>query len=94
MAYPKTVMIGRSGNNDICLGDSDETISRRHAEIVIARSGAILLTDCSSTCGTHVRSGSSWRAIKQEVVERRQEILLGNANTIMTVDEVLRMGGY
>ncbi len=86
----EVISIGRSSVNDVCMGDSDETISRRHAELVIGNSGDILLTDCNSTCGTYVLVGSNWEAVSQQLVGYSDELRLGN-NTVMTVDNILRM---
>lgn len=90
MSYPKTISIGRSSANDICLGDSDSSVSRRHAEIVIAKSGELLLTDCASTCGTHLRSGSGWKAVRQHAVVREDEVCFGEGDTVWRIGDLIR----
>lgn len=73
----RSVFIGRSRRNDIHL--THRSVSRRHAELTMADDGRIYITDCASRFGTHVRSRTGWREIRQEFVE---------------IDHILRLGDY
>ena len=86
----QVISIGRSSVNDIHMSDQDDTISRRHAELVVGPSGDMLLTDCNSTCGTYVLINGQWEAVKQHVVRHSDELRLGK-NTVLTVSDILRM---
>ena len=91
MGQIKTITVGRSSVNDVCLSDSDETVSRRHLEITIGKSGDVLLTDCNSTCGTFIFENHEWLSVTQRIIRYSDQIRLGNGNSILTVDELLRM---
>lgn len=91
MARIKTISVGRSSLNDVCLGENDGTVSRRHIEITIGKSGDVLLTDCDSTCGTFVYENQEWQSVSQKIIRYSDQIRLGNGNSILTVDEILRM---
>lgn len=92
MTRIRTISVGRSSVNDVCLGDGDGTVSRRHIEVTIGQSGDVLLTDCNSTCGTYVLENQEWQSVSQKIIRYSDQIRLGNGNSILTVDEILRMG--
>lgn len=75
----QTYTIGRTRACEISI--SDDTISRRHAELVIARSGKMALTDCASTHGTFIHKDGGWRQIRQSSVSRQDRVKFGKHET-------------
>ena len=73
----RSVLVGRSRRNDVHL--THRSVSSRHAELIVADDGRIYITDCASRFGTHVRSSTGWREIRQEFV---------------AIDDILRFGDY
>ena len=73
----RSVFVGRSRSNDVHL--AHRSVSRRHAELVVADDGRIYITDCASRFGIHIQSRAGWREIRQEFVD---------------VDDILRLGDY
>ena len=73
----RSVFVGRSRRNDVRL--AHRSVSRRHAELTVADDGRIYVTDCASRFGTHVRSHTGWREIRQEFVD---------------IDDILRVGDH
>lgn len=72
----RSIYVGRSRTNDIRL--ADRSVSRRHAELTLADDGRIYITDCASRFGTHVRSRTGWRGIRQEFVDIDDMLRLGD----------------
>jgi len=64
MTKEKSYKIGKSRSCDIVL--ADDTVSGRHAEIVIYQDGKILLTDTKSKNGTYLFKGKKFEQISQE----------------------------
>ncbi len=58
--------IGRSKESNIFF--SDNTVSRRHAELVVSENGTYFLTDCASRHGTFLMKNGQWLAIRQSDV--------------------------
>ena len=83
----RSVFVGRSRNNDVHL--VHRSVSRRHAELVVADDGRIYITDCASRFGTHVRSRTGWREIRQEFVDIDSALRLGDYE--VTVRELLAL---
>ena len=73
----RSVFVGRSRRNDVHL--THRSVSRRHAELIVADDGRIYITDCASRFGTHVRARTGWQEIRQEFV---------------AFDDILRLGDY
>jgi pSer/pThr/pTyr-binding forkhead associated (FHA) protein len=72
----KLIRIGRAESNERRV--DDKTVSRRHAELVIAADGVMFLIDCASTGGTFVLRGGDWVRIRQDYVEAKDRIRLGS----------------
>jgi len=52
LSSDKEFMIGRASENDVCL--RDQSVSQRHARVVLTPAGAVFVEDLSSTNGTYV----------------------------------------
>lgn len=74
MAF-QTFVIGRSRRADIRL--SDDTVSRMHAELTLAGSGRLYLTDRGSLRGTWIRDSGEWKPHRQGDVHRETELRFG-----------------
>lgn len=81
----KFITIGRSPENIVFI--DNETVSRRHAELLVTRSGELYLTDCASTGGTYVHSSEGWTPIRQSFVGRSDSVKFGQIET--TIDYLL-----
>ncbi|MGE4220105.1 MAG: FHA domain-containing protein [Alphaproteobacteria bacterium] len=79
MAGYKTFSIGSGDGADIRL--ARDGIAYRHAELVIARSGALHLTDCGSEQGSWRREGDEWMPVRQDYVEAETRLRLGGFET-------------
>lgn len=75
----QTYTIGRTRDCEIPIDDG--SVSRRHAELVVARSGNMILTDCASTHGTFVDKDGGWQPIRQTPVTRNQRVKFGSYET-------------
>jgi len=78
----KTLIVGRSSHADIVV--ADESVARRHMEVVIAQDGRYFITDCATDGGT-------WRVVdmaddKPVWEETRQ--------AFVHPDQALRLGTY
>ena len=83
---PTTYLIGRSTEADVVLGDT--TVSRLHAELVVAVDGTWYLTDRGSTGGTYRRDAGAWVPITQGFVRTGDRLMLGGFEC--TLDDLLR----
>jgi pSer/pThr/pTyr-binding forkhead associated (FHA) protein len=77
----KTYVIGRSKDADISI--ADDSVARRHAEIVVTDGGRYHLTDCASAAGTWradvaEQDGAGWRPVRQDFVGGDEPIRLGD----------------
>lgn len=79
----RTFTIGRGEGCEIQL--VDDSVSRRHAELVIGESGVLYLTDCGSSFGTFRVNGSDWEAIKQCYVKPGERLCFGEYETTVAV---------
>jgi FHA domain len=77
----QTFKIGRSGDNDVVIGD--RSVSRRHAELRVDH-GRYQLIDLGSTNGTYVRDGNDWAKIEQAYVNADERVMLGDTVTTVT----------
>lgn len=71
----KLIRIGRGEGNDVRI--ADQSVSRRHAELIIARGGRLYLTDCASSGGTFVSRNGDWVRIRQDYVEANERVRFG-----------------
>jgi S1-C subfamily serine protease/pSer/pThr/pTyr-binding forkhead associated (FHA) protein len=71
-----TFLIGRLAACDLRLGDS--SVSRRHAELVVADNGAALLSDRDSTQGTFVRRGAGWSRVTHVEITAGMTVRFGD----------------
>ena len=76
MSRIQTYLIGRQQDCDLQLDDS--TVSRRHAEVILAPDGRYYLTDCNSAGGTYIHESAGWRQIRQEFVSAGQRLRFGH----------------
>lgn len=74
-----TFTIGSAEASDIRLNQA--SIAARHAELVIAASGKIHLTDCGSDFGTYRKQGNDWAQVAQSYVESDAPIRFGEYHT-------------
>lgn len=82
----KTFTIGRTDDNDIQL--SDNSISARHAELVITVGNELYLTDCASSNGTFVQRGDQWSPLRQDFIHIEEQLLFGRFQ--LGVNDLLR----
>ena len=91
MSRIRTYLVGRQQDCDLLLDDS--TVSRRHAEVVLAPHGRYYLTDCNSAGGTYIHEGAGWRQLRQEFVSTGQRLRFGHCEITATRFEALRARG-
>jgi len=71
--------IGRSPDSHVFI--DDPTVSRRHAELVITKSGEYYLSDCASTAGTFLKQKTGWCSIRQSFVNPNDSVKFGAIET-------------
>ena len=81
LEYPRRLRIGRGRDMDVVV--KSESVSRLHAELVIASPGGqFRLTDCGSTNGTRVLRHGRWQRVhQQDVVGPEEHIRIGDYQT-------------
>ena len=89
MSTLATYRIGRDRSCEVVL--SDRSVSRRHAELTLSKSGKLYLTDCKSNNGTFVGRGGKWVPIVQDFVEAGEKLLIGRHQT--SAAELMRAAG-
>ena len=72
----KILTIGRKGT-DVVLADTNNQISRLHAELTITDTGNYYLVDCGSSNGTAIKRENTWKLIKQEFVSKDDQVRFG-----------------
>lgn len=76
----KTLWIGRSKNEmDILI--EDDSVSGRHAELIITRDDRYYVSDCASSNGTFVRRDNQWIAVTQDYVSGEEPLRFGSFQT-------------
>lgn len=75
MSRIKTYLLGRDPSCDYHI--TENTVSRRHAEVIFARDGRFYVTDRGSTSGTFVLTGGEWKSVRQSYVEPTARIRFG-----------------
>lgn len=81
----KILTIGRKGSDVVI---NDDSVSRQQAEITVTHDGKYYLVDCGSSNGTEIRSGNTWKQVKQEFVGAEDEVRFAGRFK-MTVHELL-----
>jgi predicted component of type VI protein secretion system len=71
-----TYSIGRSPDCDVVL--ADQSVSRKHAELVVLDGGQLFLVDCQSTHGTTLMHGGTTRPVRQEFLEPDAVVTFGD----------------
>ncbi|MBF0376731.1 MAG: FHA domain-containing protein [Desulfamplus sp.] len=77
--------IGRSRECDIVL--ADESVSRKHAELIFMPDGKLFLIDCRSTHGTLLINAGKSQSVKQEFISPTDVVRFGDVT--MPVKEIL-----
>ena len=77
----KTLIVGRSSHADIVV--ADESVARRHMEVVITQDGRYFITDCATESGTWrvvdmADDKPVWEETRQAFVHPEQALRLGN----------------
>lgn len=67
--------IGRDQSCDIAI--AHDSVSRRHAEIIV-KDGRVFLTDCRSSNGTFLLRGGKPQSIRQEFVAPEDQVQFGS----------------
>jgi hypothetical protein len=78
----KTLIVGRSSHADIVV--ADDSVARRHMEIVVTHDGRYYVTDCASGAGT-------WRAVD---MRNDKEVWEETRQAFVHPDQPLRLGTY
>lgn len=80
-------VIGRDAGCDLVL--ADESVSRRHAELLLFDDGMLFLTDCASRLGTTLTRDGRTRPLHQEVLMPRDRLVLGEL--ALSTEDLLAM---
>ncbi len=81
----RTFSIGRAPDCDIVL--ADDSVSRRHAELIVVADGQVFVTDCRSTHGTQLVADGHATPVHQSVVSPHASLRFGDVT--MSVTEIL-----
>ena len=81
----RTFTVGRAPDCDIVL--ADDSVSRRHAELVLVADGQVFVTDCRSTHGTHLIHNGLAAPLHQGAVSPQAALRFGDVT--MEVAEIL-----
>lgn len=88
-APQQTFSIGRSPECDLVL--ADQSVSRKHAELLVLDDGQLFLVDCQSTHGTRLSLHGQTRAVQQDFVPLDAIVQFGDVSiSILDVVEALR----
>ena len=74
-------LIGNSKTKEADISINQESISRRHAELIHGKDNTYLLIDRNSTNGTFVLDADRWMRIRQKIVSLNTKIILGKYKT-------------
>jgi len=85
MQKERKFTIGRSRECDIVL--ADESVSRKHAELIFMPDGKLFLTDCNSLNGTALITDGKLTPVHQEFLSPTDVVRFGKVN--MPVKEIL-----
>lgn len=68
-------VIGRDATCDVVL--ADESVSRRHAELLVFDDGMVFYTDCASSLGSQLIRDGRTSPLHQEVLMPGDRLVLG-----------------
>jgi predicted component of type VI protein secretion system len=91
MSRIKTYLVGRDPSCDYRI--AEKTVSRQHAEVILARDGRFYVTDRVTTSGTFVLAGREWKPVRQAYVEPTARIRFGGYEMAAARLAVLRGQG-
>jgi hypothetical protein len=78
----KTLIVGRSSHADIVV--ADESVARRHMEVVVTQDGRYFITDCATESGT-------WRVVE---MAGDKPVWEETRQAFVHPDQALRLGTY
>jgi predicted component of type VI protein secretion system len=78
----QTFSIGRSPECDLVL--ADQSVSRKHAELLVLDDGQLFLVDCQSTHGTRLSQHGHTRPVQQEFVSLDAIVQFGDVSIPMS----------
>ncbi len=84
-SFIRKFTIGRDRLCDVPI--ADESVSRMHAELLIAGDGSLLISDCRSRNGTALIRDTNVRPVFQEYVYASDEVQFGEV--ILTVQDLI-----
>ena len=91
MSRIKAYVVGRQQGCELRL--DHDTVSRRHAEVILTPDGRYYLTDYNSAGGTYIHESAGWREVRQEFVSAGARLCLGYCEITATPFEALRARG-
>jgi predicted component of type VI protein secretion system len=78
---PQTFSIGRSPECDLVL--ADQSVSRKHAELILLGAGQLFLVDCQSTHGTRLLQHGHTQTVQQAFVSLDADVQFGDVSISM-----------
>lgn len=84
MSRIRTWIVGREPGCDVVL--RDDSVSRRHAEVVRLPDGRLHVTDRATTNGTFILRGGDWEAVRQTFLEPADQVRFGDCR--LTADRL------
>ena len=72
----KTLSIGRSLERDVVI--NDDSVSRKHAEITLARDLRIFVIDAASAAGTSILRNGGWVDVRQDYLNPGEVLRVGS----------------
>lgn len=85
----RVLIVGRGRHADVRL--TDASVSRLHAELVVADDGMLHLGDCSSANGTWIEQEGEWKRVTQRAVALNDRLRLGSID--ISVSELVGRAG-
>jgi pSer/pThr/pTyr-binding forkhead associated (FHA) protein len=82
----QTFSIGRSPECDLVL--ADQSVSRKHAELMVLDDGQLFLVDCQSTHGTRLSLHGQTRPVQQDIVPLDAVVQFGDVS--ISVREIMQ----
>jgi hypothetical protein len=88
--HQQTFSIGRSPECDLVL--ADQSVSRKHAELMLLDAGQLFLVDCKSTHGTRLLHHGHTRPVQQEFLSLDAVVQFGDVSiSVGDIIEALRL---